>query len=120
MSELAKQLRIDAEDVVTMGAGWDADSIAKCLCQAADKIEELEAKTQWQPIETAPLDGTWIWLTDGDNVEPAYWGDSYFNSDPDFIQYAHRSECAYPELKVPYVGWMPLPEPPQTLGENDE
>ena len=28
--------------------------------RAADEIERLRALTTWQPIETAPKDGTWV------------------------------------------------------------
>lgn len=65
----------------------------------------------WQPIETAPLDGTeidlWVrqegWLN-WERVANCYW-----------IAHKHRFECAsYPcVIKKRYAShWMPLPEPP--------
>ena len=68
---------------------------------------------KWQPIEIATKEGdTWILITDGKIVCPAYWGPSYFESDYDSITYSHRSECAYADTVDP-THWMPLPAPPE-------
>jgi len=77
-------------------------------------------KEKWQPIETAPKDGTWIALwSDGSKVQAGYWGPSYFGSDHKWIQYAHRSECE--EVEPEPTHWQPLPEPPAqpTTGEGE-
>ena len=78
--------------------------------QAADEITRLQAeldaaneKLAWQPIETAPKDGTKILL----------WG-SGTGSWPCKGQFAEGDYWAFTE---PCVGWpelwMPLPEPPK-------
>ena len=65
-------------------------------------------ESQWQPIETAPRDGTGISikLTDGSvlqNVIPQSDGDYWWNG----VQ-----ELFIPEFKVTH--WMPLPQHPDT------
>ena len=69
--------------------------------------------SEWQLIETAPKDGTWICLTDGKTVAPAYWGPTYFSYDPDWIVYSHRSDSEGVHLKGAPTHWMPLPQPPE-------
>jgi len=78
---------------------------------AAQRITELE-NVVWQPIETAPRDGTWVVLTDGSAVGVAYWGGTYFGSDPAWVVYAHRSEFELCHVDKP-THWMPLPTPPE-------
>ena len=64
--------------------------------------------TDWQPIETAPRDGTWILLTGG-SVGWDWDGDSK----PRVVaaQFSERNAGHYGEYENP-THWMPLPEPP--------
>ena len=60
----------------------------------------------WQPIETAPKDGSDILGFAADAVNPAivvcYWNkDGYFE------------ESYFRELSVELTHWLPLPEPPK-------
>ena len=62
---------------------------------------------EWQPIETAPMDGSWI-LT--------YTNLQGFDNEFMAVKYDHNygwSGGAYTELKPTH--WMPLPEPPQDV-----
>jgi hypothetical protein len=68
---------------------------------------------EWQPIATAPKDGTEIILTDGDSVASGYWGPTYFGSDYAWIVWSHRSEHQPVALDEDPTHWMPLPELPQ-------
>ena len=61
----------------------------------------------WQPISTAPKDGRWVILHTPEGVQAGYWGPSYFDSLPMWVQYAHRSESE-PVIGEP-THWMPLP-----------
>lgn len=68
----------------------------------------------WQPIETAPKDGTEILLSDGACVSIGGWlsrqdvGDECpFGTDPGWWAVA----CHNP------THWMPLPDPPTQEGE---
>lgn len=66
----------------------------------------------WRPIETAPKDGTWVILyAPAGGVQPGYWGPSYFDYDPMWLQYAHRSEAR--EVVGEPTHWMPLPNSPE-------
>jgi hypothetical protein len=59
---------------------------------------------QWQPIETAPKDGAYIFLCP--------WGDA-----PDaFVSFWLAGECRWANCEFAEHGlthWMPLPEPPK-------
>lgn len=69
-------------------------------------------KYTWQPIESAPKDGKWIILfSTVEGVTCGYWGPTYFEYDPDWIHYSHRSESWIVPGKITH--WMPLPEPPK-------
>lgn len=86
----------------------------------------MTQKMEWQPIETAPQDGTrvilwrgftslgvwkemvvgewhsgaWVWPSEGDN--PSTHGE-WTEDDLDFGYVDHKS----------FTHWMPLPEPPE-------
>lgn len=75
------------------------------------------AESGWQPIETAPRDGTWVILhTAAGGVQPGYWGPTYFGYNPAWVQYAHRSEAE--EIIGEPTHWMPLPAPPASTEEE--
>lgn len=66
----------------------------------------------WQPIETAPKDGTLIdlWL-DGERAPAcrfwSYDGHSYWEQ-----AYAEATDCFAPLYDAEPTHWMPIPEPP--------
>jgi hypothetical protein len=72
-------------------------------------------KTNWQPIETAPKDGTFILIYLGDpwnKVEMARWYDTWNNWQTDILpDYPEREEVYGIGSCVP-THWMPLPEAP--------
>ena len=93
-------------------------------------VEQLQAQVdalQWQPIETAPKDGTrvlvcadiWMWdrTIDKEVTAPqtliAEWRDREWAVDD------WNYDCCgcSPETVKP-AHWMPLPEPPQALKEQ--
>ena len=82
----------------------------------------LEAQ-QWQPIETAPKDGTNIILTDGKRVTVGNWHREkpYIHEYRDVAgNYAGQDESDGFDGWVDWSGgitpahWMPLPAPPST------
>ena len=73
------------------------------LGKALERIKELEAKTAWQPIETAPKDGELVLV----------W-DECRNS----CAIAHHYDCGWLEGFHEYwifkpTHWMPLPSAPK-------
>ena len=58
--------------------------------------------TEWQPIETAPNDGTEILTIDGKYCSVRYWGMGEDGDDA----WQPRIRGSFP------THWMPLPEPP--------
>lgn len=79
--------------------------------EAVHQIEE-PAPAGWQPIETAPKDGSVfdVWVADSDSggyrVADAYWsvGDHFF-------RYSYEEMSLY---GVDITHWMPIPEGPTT------
>lgn len=62
-------------------------------------------KAQWQPIETAPKDGTWFLAREADDhlFTAAYHSEGYF-----------MVKCGQPVVSVPEpTHWRPLPTPPE-------
>jgi hypothetical protein len=59
----------------------------------------------WQPIETAPKDGTDILLWDGEDVISCRWLDGAWVDSWGLMKYETPSE--------PATHWMPWPEPPR-------
>ena len=65
----------------------------------------------WQPIETAPKDGTNVSLWSSGFYGICHWSPPGTISEDGFWCYTPRVEWAILELKSP-THWMPLPEPP--------
>ena len=94
--------------------------------RAADALQALERVT-WQPIETAPKDGTQVMLTNGISVAHGNW----LHVEP-FIREIRDLEGRYIDQDesdgydgwIDFIGgmmpeptlWMPLPTPPESKG----
>ena len=68
--------------------------------------------SNWQPIESAPKDGTVILLSDGNSTEAGWWVPDDINypwifADPRFSGNTNAFAAKYA------THWMPLPEPPE-------
>ena len=61
---------------------------------------------KWQPIKTAPKDGTWILAWSDGDYDVVQWIDDSFAVDGYF------SPAAGGSIDPEY--WMPLPNPPKT------
>lgn len=63
----------------------------------------------WQPIDTAPKDGTLIFIRElGGRVQVAKWCAPGF-SDPDwYVQLTQLGRDSYPTTDV--IEWMPIPK----------
>ena len=51
-------------------------------CTPTDFVRKLEEASKWQPIETAPKDGTWVWLCGGKTTEDDYYREGVFMERP--------------------------------------
>ena len=96
----------------------DANNLlAECygrIGKLADENERLKAdaeRIEWQPIETAPKDGTDILVMTGETMHVVRW----INIHGDFDYWAVDDNKHGPFTlrgKAP-THWMPLPEPPK-------
>lgn len=72
----------------------------------------------WQPIETAPRDGTWILLfSPADDYHPnrmyvATWGAINYNWEPQWTFGPEGNEHAFRTGVYGATHWQPLPPPP--------
>lgn len=71
--------------------------------------------SEWQPIETAPKDGSMVLLSDGTYVDAGFYHDGS-------ACYGHRGGAGFfceedrgnllTASNFPATHWMPLPQPP--------
>jgi hypothetical protein len=73
---------------------------------------------EWQDIESAPRDGTWIIAWDGENVLPLCWVDDSYEHGG-YTGWAHGTSDwggtlydGYNEVSRQPIAFMPLPPPP--------
>jgi len=91
--------------------------------------EEELLMSQWQPIETAPKDGTEILLYNEEgNIESGNWveaepdGTDCMGSDAGWMSFSgltfpgrsFGNPDYFTKQQAPPTHWMPLPEPPET------
>ncbi len=80
----------------------------------AARFRELLAQQEWQPIETAPKDGTLIEIREkSGRVQIAQWGEPGYNEPNWWVQLTQGgfSMNEYPTTNVTH--WRPLPAPPK-------
>lgn len=64
--------------------------------------------SEWQPIETAPRDGTPVLLTNGDTMEVGGWQEGWRGKPGTFW----CQGCDEYPVCINATHWMPLPPPP--------
>lgn len=89
------------------------------------RIVELALSEQWEPIESAPKDGTAIMLTNGKDVAEGHWyfeeGGTTEYRDLDGRYIDQKDNDGYNDwldwdggMQPAPTHWMPLPKPPET------
>lgn len=101
-------------------SGWSGDAIAVDIDAAVDVALEYIEKPQWQPIETAPKDGTEILI-----FQPAfekYGVKSWQRERIAVVSWQHfgwsidhvsGAECEDDFDYAAVTHWQPLPNPPE-------
>jgi len=69
----------------------------------------------WQPIETAPKDGTCILIFDGKEVHEANWGRSWLESVDNWAAPFSDQDEQGGRYEFTPTHWMPMPGPPSIL-----
>lgn len=64
--------------------------------------------SEWQPIETAPKDGTHVLMYRRQDISEAWWQKKFIGEGYEW----GGTGWAYPDFAPP-THWMPLPEPPK-------
>lgn len=93
-------------------------SVTRIRCQAARALlaapvsaqESPQALIEWQPIETAPKDGTAVIVATDAGIHRCIWHEDIWSvDDQKFGPYPLRRYCKA-------THWMPLPAPPEAAG----
>ena len=92
------------------------------------RIEELEAKLKWQPIETAPegdphIRGMWVFSYRKDGTRyPAYFcaNVGYIDEDGDFVSTDGDDDFGWSADDYDWWAPIPLPLPKPQLKEQDD
>lgn len=112
---------------VYVGGGWApaADCAIRQLRADLARLAAEVERRQWQPIETAPKDGTAVWVSVDGQPCIGYWDpDDAFSQPKWFVKSSFRrrgdgdlsltdSVFGTYAFGVEPTHWMPLPEPPE-------
>lgn len=133
MPRTTDELLKDAEEIRKRTVhARDHREVERLLHDAGELIAELSAKLrerEWQPIETAPKDGTKI-IGTADFIDSYCVAHEIVNSIniPRWFQYGYWGEGKwklilndeyYPEYHLP-THWKPLPTPPKKETSDEE
>jgi len=72
-----------------------------------EKLKELDAATTWQPIETAPRDGTKVYGRENEEIFKCHYGEYYRGQ---FVWFTGKNNCdmnSTPICKKP-THWKPI------------
>lgn len=95
-----------------------------------DRLRKAEAASKWQPIETAPKDGTTVQVHSSRWLEPcsaSFSSREYFEKeygDPEHMEEGWYPSCGFlfdlPEITIKPTHWMPLPAAPDSVESEGE
>ncbi len=108
-------LELAAKDEVIAEAG-------EMLAMRDRQLAAIKAENEWQPIETAPTDGTAILVCHDGGVwiakHKAVYQSGYKPDNPWFCLMLNKDHIPSRKRKGYPTHWMPLPKPP--VAEGDE
>ena len=87
-----------------------------------EAVMRLLAKNEWQPMESAPKDGTRMLVTDGDQMEVCEWGQTALVDSPYCIGWRYGcgdDYSCYDEIHNP-THWMALPPMPEHFPQSSD
>lgn len=108
--------KIDREEFDRLKAkyGWLGPTEAEKL---RSEVVQLRAAQSWQSIETAPKDGTYVWVSNGFSMRIAFWADGKeFEHQGSIgggwrdLALAERGGAA--DMMFAPTHWQALPKPP--------
>lgn len=118
----ANSMAVNASDLRRLfDAIADRDATIARLSEALAEAEKKGAE-DWQPIETAPRDGTRIILLRKNGPVFGCWDDDRYSTKPR-PYWTHDQVRAFGNVdarKVPPTHWMPLPAPPRDLSQGGQ
>lgn len=76
-------------------------------------FSEMKTNVEWQPIETAPKDGTPILLIDVNDAHCILYFSSYTDHEFDEIISGWTPNGSIFYVNVEFTHWMRLPDPPK-------
>lgn len=103
--ELVEKMRQILGDALAKQMGIGYYCVTAETARAALAVVPLP---EWRPIETAPKDGVFVLITDGDVVQIGYYEDHLT---------AWRSDADQCRLWSDPTHWQPLPAPPERAGK---
>lgn len=128
--KMTKDIKQIAEEYSKKDSMIDSGNLFWALTEAIKIIEELEQKNEWQPIETAPRDGTLILVTGSrymdehlPNISITKWI-SKIEERWELVTRTRQELIKVDESHWDYdcgifpTHWMPLPKPP--ISEDDK
>jgi len=83
-------------------------------------LYDVPCNHTWNPMDTAPKDGTRILLWDGNRVQVAAWSQGGIRRDGWRVEIIAIGAEKWPTYSVAIeepIAWMPLPEPPETQAD---
>lgn len=95
----------------------------KAIARAEAAERELAELQAWQPIETAPKDGTFVLIAEKGEVYKANWQQDYgvicYPTSPYrwCVYGSYQDEQGGYEIINEPIGWQPLPAPPEAENE---
>jgi hypothetical protein len=98
----------NADDEDPFNTGWNA-----CFDKMNPEIEQLRAKCEWQPIETAPKDRRIRMFVDGEEKHGRWDDDKYAKKPRPHWRWEGGYSITNVRTNQP-THWMPLPAPPES------